>query len=136
MNEMVAAVEDPFSGEYIYSPLRTLTLHTTASEYGKVAEAVRRLAEANGYKFRIGSPTGRPESIVVVAWTGDIVLEGGDAPDGNGMRFYAYWNGDIADNAALDRITEQLRAHLAPFGPVNVTTAPPGAASRRMPSGR
>ena len=56
------AIEDPFSGEYIYSPLRTLTLDTPVSEYGKVVEAMRRFAEAGGYKIRVGSPSGRPES--------------------------------------------------------------------------
>ena len=59
LNGAAMTAEDPFSNEdYDFFWLRAVTLATPVSEYGKVAETVRRLAEASGYKFRAGSPTG------------------------------------------------------------------------------
>lgn len=124
-------VEDPFSNEdYDFLPSRTLTLSTPMGEYDKVAEAVRRLAEADGYKFRVGSPTGRPGSLIMDMWTRTVVVTGSGAPEADTLYFYVYWNGDVADDAALDRVAERLRAHLAPFGPIGATVAPPGTAPR------
>lgn len=124
--------EDPFSGEdYDFFSLHTLRIATPVGEYDNVAEAVRRLAEANGYKFRVASPTGRPESIIMDMWTRDIVVTGGSAPDPDELRFAVYWNGDVANDAALDQVAERLRAHLAPFGPVRIVTAPPGTVPRK-----
>lgn len=130
MSGTAMAVEDPFSGEYIYSPLRTLTLATPVSEYGKVVETICGFAEAGGYKIRVGSPTGRPESVFLDMWTRDIVVGGSSVPERDRLRFDVYWNGDVADDAALDRVAERLRAHLAPFGPIGATVAPPGTAPR------
>lgn len=124
-------IEDPFSGEdYDFSPMRTLTLATPVSEYGRIVEAVKGLAGANGYKFRVASPAGRPESIIMDMWTRNIVVTGSSVPEPDTLKFAVYWNGDVPDDSAMDRLAEQLRASLAPFGSVAVAKAPPGTVPR------
>lgn len=127
-------IEDPFIGEYEHASLRTLVLKTSRNVEELIAP-LQQWARDNGYKFRVGSPTGAAGSISFQIWNGLVVLLGSNRSRGDltplpELEFSAYLNSDAIDDQMLDQIAEQLRTILAPFGLVEVTSAPPGMQPR------
>ncbi len=120
----------PPLGDYEYSPLRTVTL-TSSRDVADLVAPLRKWAESDGYKFHVDSPTGELGSISFDIWKEKIVIVGGNRLGAPGLEFPIYWNGDTADSRMLDEAAEQLRAQLAPFGGVEVTSAPPGTSPRK-----
>ena len=135
MTASYVEIESPFTGEYEeHASLRTLVLKTSRNVEDLVAP-LRQWATDNGYKIRVGSPTGAAGSISFEIWNGLVVLFGSERSRGDltplpELEFSAYLNSDTADDQMLDRIAEQLRTVLAPFGSVEVTAAPPGTRPR------
>ena len=130
MKMMRVENEGPPMGNYEYSPLRTVTL-TSLRNVADMVAPLRQWAESGGYKFLVDSPTGEPGSISFEMWQGEVVVTGLNRLGAPGLQFPIYWNGDTADNQMLDEAAEQLRTTLAPFGAVEVTSAPPGTPPRK-----
>ena len=129
--------EDPFAGEageFSNSPLRSLTL-TNAQHVTKMTAPLQQWADTHGYKFRVSSSTGQPESILFQLWNGTIVIIAEDrlatgGSENTGLDVFIYWNGDVADDALLDVVSQQISAVLSPFGSIKATSAPPGTPPR------
>ena len=123
-------IESPFTGEYEWSPLRTLTL-TNSRDVEDLTAPLQHWAESSGCKFRVGSPFGQKGSIMFQIWNGLIVVLGVDGMDDPGLEFHVYLNSDTVNDPALDQVAKQLRTVLVPFGQVEVTPAPPGTRPRK-----
>lgn len=120
----------PAMGDYEYFPLKTLTIRGFL-DVRKAANALQGWAEGSGYKWHVTSPSREVGSILIEIWSEQIVFSGGETLGGPGLEFFLYWNGDTADDRAIDAAVEQLRTRLAPFGTVEVVSAPPGTPPRK-----
>ena len=128
--KVINSMDEHPLGNYEYFPLRTLVL-TSPVDVSDLVGPLRQWAERDGYKFRVSSPTGEQESIVFQVWKGAVDVEGQNRLGAPGLEFWIYWDGEVADDRVLDDLAEQLRARLVPFGPVAVTSAPPGTRPRK-----
>ena len=125
---------EPFTVPYDYSWLRMVTL-TSTWDMSEVVASLRQWAQSDGYEFRTDSPAGERDSVSLLMWKEKVILDGGNRLGNGGailpgLDFSIYWNGDVPDERALDEAAEQLRAQLAPFGTVEVASAPPGTRPR------
>ena len=127
-------LEDPFTGEFDHPPLRSLIL-SSSQHVTKMIAPLQQWADTHSYKFHVSSSTGQPESILFQIWNGTVVIVASDRLGNGGsivpgLDISIYWNGDVADDALLDVVSQQISAVLSPFGSIEATSKPPGTPPR------
>ena len=129
--------EDPFPGEpgtFSNYPLRSLTL-SSSQHVTKMVAPLQQWADAHGYRILVGSPRGQPDSIMIEIWNGKVVISATDRLGNGGsvipgLDLFVYWNGDVADEALLDIVFQQMVDVLSPFGSIEAKSAPSGTPPR------
>lgn len=124
--------DGPFTGDFDSPWLRKLLFPQLAPAESAIAP-LSTWAAAHGFKFRASSPTGQPGSVLVQIWNGTVSAIGEPSLGTPGFEMDLYWDGDTADDQALDRAAAGITAALSAFGPSTVTAAPPGT-KPRVPS--
>lgn len=127
--------DGPFTGEFEHPWLRSLVFPQLVPAEAAIVP-LSAWASANGFKFQASSPTGQPGSVLVQMWNGTVSAIGGDRPGDPGFEMSLYWDGETADDQALDRAAAGITSALSGFGPATVTAAPPGTKPRLPPTNR